>query len=271
MELSSGLSSIAAILVAMAFVAGLEAFAPFRARGAWSRAHLGPNLALTAITFAANLLFNVFLLALLLKIESSGFGLLRLLSVPPLPAAVLAVAALDLSFYAAHVSWHKVPTLWRFHAVHHADPTLDVTTSIRQHPGESMLRFLTLAAAIVVIGPSAGAFAFYRVAAALNALLEHANLRVPPRLDRALALVTTWPSYHKIHHSRTAAETDSNYANLLSVWDRVFGTYTPAERAAGVVYGLDGMDDAELQTTRALLAHPFRSEGRPAARARTLA
>ena len=271
MELASGLSSLAAIFVAMAFVALLEALAPFRARGAWSRAHLGPNLTLTVLTFAVNLLLNAALLALLLAVESSGLGLLRLLAVPPLAAAVLAVAALDLSFYAAHVSWHKIPALWRFHAVHHADPTLDVTTSIRQHPGESLMRGLVLAAAIVVVGPSAGAFAFYRVASALNALLEHANLRVPRALDELLALVTTWPSYHKIHHSRNRAETDSNYANLFSVWDRLFGTYTPPARAASVVYGLEGMDEPALQTVGALLAQPFRARGRGGARARTLA
>jgi sterol desaturase/sphingolipid hydroxylase (fatty acid hydroxylase superfamily) len=268
MDLATGLSSIGSILAAMALIAFVETLVPLHARGLWNRAHLAPNLVLTGITFGANLVLNAVLLAIVLRVEDAGFGLLHLLSLPPLPAAFLAIAALDLSFYAAHVSWHKVPALWRFHAVHHSDPAVDVTTTIRQHPGETLLRGAVLAAAIVAVGPSVAAFAVYRTAAALNGLLEHANLRIPRRLDAALALVTTWPHYHKIHHSRAAAETDSNYGNLFSVWDRLFGTYTPSQRGAAVVCGLDGLDRAELQTTAALLAQPFRA-GR-GARSRSL-
>jgi sterol desaturase/sphingolipid hydroxylase (fatty acid hydroxylase superfamily) len=264
MDLEIGLSSIGSIFAAMALLAFVETLVPLHGRGRWNRAHLTPNLVLTGITFGANLVLNTVLLAIVLRVEDAGFGLVRLLALPPLPAAFVAVAALDLSFYAAHVSWHKIPALWRFHAVHHSDPAVDVTTTIRQHPGETLMRGAVLAAAIVAVGPSVAAFAVYRTAAALNGLLEHANLRVPRRLDAVLALVTTWPNYHKIHHSRAAAETDSNYGNLLSVWDRLFGTFTPPQRGAAVVCGLDGLDRPELQTTSALLAQPFRA-GRGAA------
>src|SRR4030095_7119944 len=90
-----------------------------------------------------------------------------------------------------HRSWHAFPSLWRFHAVHHSDPEVDVTTSIRQHPVEGLLRYAAIAAIALAIGPTAVAFAIYRTASALNALLEHSNLRAPHWLDRALALVTT--------------------------------------------------------------------------------
>src|SRR5262245_817833 len=129
MDLETSLSSIGSILAAMAVVALLEAIVPLWARGRWSRAHLVPNLALTGIALAANLVLNAFLLALLVAVESAGIGLLHVLALPPLAAALVAVAALDLSFYAAHVSWHKVPAFWRFHSVHHSDPALDVTTT----------------------------------------------------------------------------------------------------------------------------------------------
>jgi sterol desaturase/sphingolipid hydroxylase (fatty acid hydroxylase superfamily) len=168
------------------------------------------------------------------------------------------VAALDLSFYAAHVSWHRIPGLWRFHAVHHSDPEVDVTTTIRQHPVESLLRFAVMAATAVLVGPSPAAFFAYRAAAALIGLLEHANLRAPRRLDAALSWITTWPYMHKIHHSRLAHQTDTNYGNLLSVWDRLFGTFTPSHHGAQVRYGLEGLDRPEHQTAAALLALPFR-------------
>ena len=259
------ISSIGIILAAMAAIAVLETLIPLHGRGRWGRAHLAPNLALTALTFATNLFFNAVLIAAVIWLQAQDWGLLRWLSVPPLAAGLLAVAALDFSFYAAHVSWHKIPSLWRFHAVHHSDPVLDVTTTIRQHPGESLLRFATLVVAVFAIGPSPAAFALYRAAAAVNGLLEHANLRAPRWLDRGLALVTTWPHMHKIHHSRVATQTDSNYGNLFSVWDRVFGTFTPSAEGTRVAFGLEGYDDPAIQTTRGLLAVPFREQPSAAA------
>jgi sterol desaturase/sphingolipid hydroxylase (fatty acid hydroxylase superfamily) len=254
--------TIAYLVAAMAVVAAIEAAIPLHARGRWNRAHLAPNLALTAITFGTNLFLNVALLALVLGLEAAGFGLLRWLALPPLAASALAVAALDLSFYAAHVSWHKLPALWRFHAVHHSDPAVDVTTTVRQHPVEGLLRYAALAAMTLAIGPSPAAYAIYRTASALNGLLEHANLRAPRRLDALLSLVTTWPHMHKIHHSRRPEQTDTNYGNLFSFWDRLFGTFTPSWQGRDVRYGLEGMEDPAGQTTAALLALPFRARER---------
>jgi len=265
--LLSGLGTVAAILAVMAVVAAVEVAIPLHARGRWHRAHLAPNLALTFLTFATNLLLNVALVAMVAALEAKGFGLLRWLSLPPLAAAVVAVTALDLSFYAAHVSWHTFPSLWRFHAVHHSDPAVDVTTTIRQHPVEGLLRYAAMAAMAIVIGPSPTAFAVYRVASALNGLLEHANVRAPRWLDGVLALVTTWPHLHKVHHSRVPEHSNTNYGNLLSLWDRLFGTFTPSRVGTRIAYGLEGLDDPALHTTRALLALPFRKATRSAARA----
>jgi sterol desaturase/sphingolipid hydroxylase (fatty acid hydroxylase superfamily) len=257
--LASAFSTIGYLLAGMVILTAVEALVPLHARGRWSRAHLGPNLALTAITFATNLLWNIGVLALLVWLESRNFGLLRWLSPPPLAATALAVLAFDFAFYAAHVSWHMFPSLWRFHAVHHADPMLDVTTSIRQHPVEGVLRYAAIAAMAIAIGPTASAFALYRAASAINALFEHSNFRAPRWLDRALSLVTTWPYLHKVHHSRLPEQTDTNYGNLFSIWDRLFGTFTPSEQGRHICYGLDGYDPPELQTTAALLALPFRT------------
>ena len=201
---------------------------------------------------------NVGLLALVLLLEAHDVGLLRRLSLPPLASAAIAVAAFDLAFYAAHRSWHRFPSLWRWHAVHHSDPAVDVTTTIRQHPVESVLRYAAMAATALVVGPSPLAFAIYRSTSALNGLLEHANVRAPRWLDAPLSLVTTWPHMHKVHHSRTVAQTDTNYGNLFSVWDRLFRTFTPSSAGTTIRYGLAGWDHPQLQTTRALLTVPFR-------------
>lgn len=254
----SGPATIGLILVAMAIIAAVEAVVPLHARVGWHRDHLGPNLALTFLTFATNALLNLGLLALVLVLDAHGMGLLHRLSWSPLASAAVTVAAFDLAFYAAHRSWHRFPSLWRYHAVHHSDPAVDVTTTIRQHPVESLLRYAAMALTAVLIGPSAVAFAVYRSASAVNGLLEHANVRAPRWLDVPLSLVTTWPHMHKVHHSRTQTQTDTNYGNLFSVWDRLFGTFTPSSAGTTIAYGLDGYDRPDLQTMRALLVMPFR-------------
>jgi sterol desaturase/sphingolipid hydroxylase (fatty acid hydroxylase superfamily) len=256
----STLATIGAILVTMLVVAVVETAIPLHARARWGRAHLGPNLALTLLTFATNAVFNVGLVAALAWTTARGGGLLPPLGLPPAVEVVVVVAALDLSFYVAHVAMHRFDVLWRFHRVHHSDPAVDVTTTIRQHPGESVIRYVAMAACAIPLGAGPVAFAVYRAWSALNGLVEHANVRAPGGLDRMLALVTTWPHMHKVHHSRRPAETDTNYGNLFSVWDRLFGTYTPSARGTSIVYGLDGLDDATTQTTAGLLALPFRRD-----------
>jgi sterol desaturase/sphingolipid hydroxylase (fatty acid hydroxylase superfamily) len=263
--LASTLQSLAVIVAAMIAVAGIEAIIPLRARGRWNRAHLGPNLALTAITFGTNAFFNIALLMTLVWLEGIGFGLLRRSSPPRWLEIGLVVLILDLSFYVAHVAMHKIPGFWRFHSVHHSDPVVDVTTTIRQHPGEGVIRYAFLTVFAVALGASPAAFAVYRTAVALSGLLEHANVRLPGWLDRLLSRVVTWPTLHKVHHSRDPRYTDTNYGNIVCWWDRAFGTFTPARYGTAIDYGLDGHDDPDTQTTVGLLALPFRDAGLPVA------
>ena len=96
----------------------------------------------------------------------------------------------------------------------------------------------------------------YLTLSGLNALLEHANVRVSQRLDRWLGLLMVTPSMHKIHHSRVPSQTDTNYSNIFSVWDRLCGTYTPST-STGPHYGLEGFDSKDRQTLAALLKTPF--------------
>jgi sterol desaturase/sphingolipid hydroxylase (fatty acid hydroxylase superfamily) len=261
--LLSGAATAGAILAAMALVALVESAVPLHARGRAGRAHLGPNLALTLLTFATNLVMNAALLGALMALEARGVGLLPALGLPPLASGALAVLALDLSYYALHVAMHKLPVFWRFHRVHHSDPAVDVTTTVRQHPGESLLRYAALAASAVTLGVSPGAFAVYRAWSALWGLLEHANVRMPRALDRALSLAVSTPDMHKVHHSRLPVETDTNYGTLFSLFDRAFRTFTPSARGPSVACGLDGFDDPATQTTAGLLRLPFRPLAAP--------
>jgi sterol desaturase/sphingolipid hydroxylase (fatty acid hydroxylase superfamily) len=260
MESLSTPVTVGIILAAMAVIAFIETVIPLHASGRRNRAHLAPNLALTLITFVTNALFNVALAAALMYFQANGIGLLQMFTLQPLTTVAIVVVALDFSTYLTHVALHRIPLFWRFHSVHHSDPALDVTTTIRQHPGEGVIRYAFLVASTIALGASPAAFAIYRALSALNALPEHANIRAPLWLDRILSLVTTWPHMHKVHHSRITTETDSNYGNLLSLFDRVFGTFTPSDRGVSIRYGLDGYDDPAVQTTAGLLAVPFRRD-----------
>lgn len=254
-QLNASLVTIGIIVAAMVTVAAIEAAAPLHPRNRWSRLHLAPNLALTAITFATNLCFNIALVSTLTSMQATASGLLRAIALPELALGALAVVALDFSFYVAHVTMHAIPGFWRFHAVHHADPMLDVTTTIRQHPGESVIRFGFMAITAIGLGVSPAAFAVYRLWSTLNGLFEHANIRMPRRLDHLLTWIITTPDMHKVHHSRTQPWTDTNYGNIFSMFDRGFSTFTPSSYGTTVTYGLEGGD---VQSTGALLAMPFR-------------
>lgn len=254
------LSTAAFILIGMAIVAVIEVVIPLHARGQWNRRHLGPNLALTLLTFATNVIGNAPLVVLLAWMDAGGHGLLALASLPALPTAAIEIVMLDLGTYLAHTTMHRLPILWRFHSVHHSDPTLDVTTTVRQHPGETFVRYVFLSVFAIGVGVSPATLAIYRAWSALNALFEHANIRLPHRLDRLLALVVVSPNMHKVHHSRSEHLTNTNYGNIFSIFDRMFATFTSPERGLDIVYGLDGLDDTATQTTLGLLALPFRAE-----------
>ena len=260
-------TTVGIILVAMAILALVELAIPLLPGRRGHREHLAPNLVLTLMTFATNAVFNALLVGTLAYLERRGFGLLAAFALSPALAAPLAILALDFSFYVCHVSMHELAPFWRYHRVHHADPALDVTTTIRQHPGEGVVRYAFLAAFAIPLGVSPSAFAVYRVTSVLSGLLEHANIRLPRRLDDALAIVFTWANFHKVHHSRDRRFTNTNFGNLVSLWDRMFATFTPAHAGASVAYGLDGFDDPATQSIRGVLALPFREpHGRELAR-----
>jgi sterol desaturase/sphingolipid hydroxylase (fatty acid hydroxylase superfamily) len=211
------------------------------------------------VTLTTNVFAGAGIVVALVLEASADFGLLRLVEPSPRVEVVIVLLTLDLSFYLAHVSLHKLPLFWRFHAVHHADPLVDATTTLRQHPGETLIRLVFTGAFACALGASPAAYATYRIAVALIALLEHANVRLPARIDRALSLVTTWPGFHKIHHARDAALTDSNYGNLFSWWDTLFGTRTPIEPDRLPRYGLDGTLDEDTQSLVGQLTLPTRA------------
>jgi sterol desaturase/sphingolipid hydroxylase (fatty acid hydroxylase superfamily) len=254
------LVNVAVILAVMAAVAVVEAAVPFFARPAAPSRRRRANLAMTLQTLLFAFVLTAAVTAAAAALPLASPGLMAVTGVPPVAQFVLGIVALDCAYgYLAHRTMHAWPRLWSFHRVHHSDPFVDVTTSFRTHPVEIAWRHLWLFAAVWLLGVPAAAVAAFRSLSAVNGILEHANIRVPPTLDTALSWLWVTPRMHKIHHSRDAAETDTNYGNLLTMHDRVFGTFVPTRRASSVTYGLDEVAAAEHLSFAALLALPWRS------------
>jgi sterol desaturase/sphingolipid hydroxylase (fatty acid hydroxylase superfamily) len=247
-----------ALLAAMALLSLVETLLPLARKPEWRRRHRVPNLALVALTLGLYFALNAGAVLVSVWLGAHGIGLLTGVSLPPLALVGIGIVALDASTYACHWLMHRLPSLWRAHRVHHADPLVDVTTALRQHPIEGLWRTLFVLAPAWALGIPAPAVAIYRAASALQGLGEHVNVRLWEPLDRLLRFVIVTPNLHKLHHSRRAIETDSNYGNLFSLFDRAFGTFTPPTPGRCVDYGLDGYDDPEVQQLGALLRLPFR-------------
>jgi sterol desaturase/sphingolipid hydroxylase (fatty acid hydroxylase superfamily) len=245
------------IVAAMAALALLESVVPFRS-GAWRRRHLAPNLGLSGATLALNFALGVAGTLAVEWLRARGIGAFATVAVSRAVMVVAGVVALDFATWALHWSMHHVPAWWRVHRVHHSDPLVDVTTALRQHPLEGVLRFAAIFVVAIALGLPTAVVTLYRSISAINALLEHANVHWWPPLDRALSLALVTPNMHKVHHSRLQRETNSNYGNILSLFDRIFRTFTPTARASRVRYGLAGDDTLPAQRLSTLLRQPFR-------------
>ena len=164
------------------------------------------------------------------------------------------ILILDCWIYWWHRINHEVQFLWRFHEVHHLDETLDASSALRFHFGEVLLSSLVRAAVIIALGIPFTSVVFFETAVAISAIFHHSNTRLPGWLERPLSWFVVTPSIHWVHHHAIRRDTDSNYAALLSVWDRIFGSSSATVRTADMPIGVEGMKDSPGPQ---LVARPF--------------
>lgn len=249
------LSNVALLIALLAAFSVVEAALPFMARP--SRRRRPANLWLMGAIFAINAALTVVAAAMLGWLPANRAGLLAMAHPSPLLSAVVTVVVLDLATYGAHVALHKLPGLWRIHRVHHSDRFVDATTAFRQHPLETLWRFACQIVPIMLLGLPLSVVVVYRFLSSVNSVLEHSNISIGKTPDSLASGLLVTPNMHKIHHSRVKRETDSNYGNLLSLWDRFFATFTPTSRAYGIDYGLDDIDERRSASIVQLLLMPF--------------
>ncbi|MBL4784965.1 MAG: sterol desaturase family protein [Cohaesibacteraceae bacterium] len=186
-------------------------------------------------------------------------GLLTFIDVPDWLEIFLAFVVLDFAIWFQHLMSHKIPWFWRLHRVHHADLDVDVTTGLRFHPGEILLSYGYKIAVIMVLGAPVLAVLIYEIILNGASLFNHANVKLPGWLDRFLRIFIVTPDMHRIHHTIVPRETDSNYGNSLSIWDRIFGTYTetPQNGQLGLTIGLKEYQHAGPSRLGWSLGFPF--------------
>jgi sterol desaturase/sphingolipid hydroxylase (fatty acid hydroxylase superfamily) len=225
----------------------------------WS--HAGTNIFFTLTT----IIINFCLAFLLLKgsdwAVANHFGILQWLPEMPLWFfAILGMLLLDLiGAYFVHWTEHKVRWMWRFHLVHHSDTHVDTTSANRHHPGESVFRFVFTALGVFVAGAPMWLVMMYQAFSVILSQFNHANIRLPKRMDEIMSWVIVSPNMHKVHHHYVLPYTDSNFGNIFSIWDRLFGTFMTLDPDK-LVYGIDThMTEKENTHLGALLKIPFQA------------
>jgi len=176
------------------------------------------------------------------------------------PLAAIIVSALFLDFFGgwlSHFTEHKVPLFWRMHIIHHADNNVDVTSGLRHHPLESIWRGLFFLAAIIICGAPIYAVMIYQTLLTVFTGVTHANISLPPSIDKMMSYFLVSPNMHKVHHHWKQPYTDSNYGAVFSIWDRLLGTFKKLEPGK-IRYGLDRYYPNEKdENIIALLKKPF--------------
>lgn len=227
--------------------------------------HSVPNFFFTATTVIVNFPLAFLLLETSDWVVANKFGAINWLPEMPLWAYVLlGVLFLDLiGAYTAHWAEHKVKLLWMVHLVHHSDHNVDITTANRHHPLESLLRYAFTLAGVFIVGAPIGIIMLYQSLSVVLSQFSHANIKLPDRVDNALSWVVVSPNMHKVHHHYRLPYTDSNYGNIFSIWDRLFGTFMVLDTKK-IVYGVDTFpDERENSSIKGLLKQPFHKYRRP--------
>ncbi|HYC55701.1 MAG TPA: sterol desaturase family protein [Candidatus Binatia bacterium] len=185
---------------------------------------------------------------------SREMGLLQWSAAPTPVALVVSVLFLDLVSYAWHRANHVVPFLWRWHRVHHSDPSFTVSTSLRFHPGELILSLPLRILAVVVLGAPVLAVVVFEVVFTLANSIEHGDINLPRRFEAAAQRVFVTPALHRWHHTVLVPDRDTNFGTIFSVWDRLFGSFSPSDSATTIRTGVPGVTEVGL---RDALAMPF--------------
>ncbi len=184
------------------------------------------DLTLTVLYFVVNGLAIVFVLKVLVWLIDNYQPLIAFNIWPtqwPFWAQMfLGIIITDLGNNLAHHMAHEVPLLWRFHAVHHSTPRLNVITTGRFHPVDVVQSLVIGTPIPFFLGAPADVILWYAALNAYLGIMTHANIDFRCSIFN---YIFNTPNVHRWHHSRVIREGNSNYGEVTILWDRFFGTY----------------------------------------------
>ena len=227
--------------------------------------HALPNLFFTFTTVIINFVLAFLLLNTSDWVNDNEFGILNWIPDTYLWInVIIGVLFLDLiGAYTPHWFEHKIKPLWMIHLVHHSDHHVDTTTANRHHPLESIIRFGFTLLGVFIVGANVGTIMLYQSLSLIATQFNHANIKLPKKIDLYLSYIIVSPDMHKTHHHYRLPYTDANFGNIFSIWDRLFGTYIPFDREK-LVYGVDVFFDEEgNRKIGNLLKQPFQPYSKP--------
>jgi sterol desaturase/sphingolipid hydroxylase (fatty acid hydroxylase superfamily) len=169
-------------------------------------------------------------------------GVLNAFSMPGWLGIGATIALLDLVSYGWHRANHRVAILWRFHQVHHSDPTFTTSTGLRFHPGELVLSLPLRLAAVVLLGAPPVAVLAFEVVFGFANLVEHGDINFPRAFERRLGKLCVTPALHRRHHTKVRPDRDRNFGTVFSVWDRLFGTFADNDSSTRIDTGLPDLN-----------------------------
>jgi sterol desaturase/sphingolipid hydroxylase (fatty acid hydroxylase superfamily) len=244
-------------IVLLALFWSWESWRPFFGRRDDRWKHAGRNLSIALLnTLILGVVFGGFTVTVAEWAQRNQYGLLHALGLATPIRFVLALIFLDAWMYVWHWANHAIPQLWRFHRMHHSDRSMDVTTATRFHLGEHVGSSLLRLGLIPVLGFELWDLVAYDTVVLAITHFHHADISIG-RLDRWLRWVIVTPFMHKVHHSDCQLETDSNYSTVLSIWDRLAGTFRMRSDVKTIVFGLDEFSRPSWQTCWGMWKTPF--------------
>jgi len=250
---------LAVFLVVLLAIMSWEVFAPRRTNQK-RKLRWPSNLGIVALNAVLLLLLPLSAVGAALFSVFNHFGLFIWLKLPLWPSIILSLLLLDLAIYWQHRLFHLIPRAWPIHRMHHTDTEFDVTTALRFHPLEIAISIVIKAAVIILLGvPVLAAIAFEIILNA-TAMFNHANIKLPAAVDKVLRWLIVTPDMHRVHHALHDDEYNSNYGFNLSIWDRLFGSYTaqPRDGHTQMQIGQRRYRDAGEARLDKMLTQPFR-------------
>jgi sterol desaturase/sphingolipid hydroxylase (fatty acid hydroxylase superfamily) len=256
----SGAQRVLILMAGMVFFWIIEGYYPLFKFSFKRYKHAGVNLVFLSTTLLLNLIFGITTVMICDWVMSNKIGLLNWIPLPTWAKIILSLFFMDFfGQYAPHFAMHKVKWMWKFHMIHHSDTKVDVTTGTRHHPGEWLFREFSTIIGIILIGVPMWLYLLYRSVAAIFTHFNHANMRVPLWLDRPISWIFVSPNMHKVHHHYKRPFTDSNYSNIFSLWDRIFGSFK-YEDPKNLRYGLDVLEDSTDENIGYQFKLPFNNK-----------